>query len=83
LHKEGSPHCMTSSNEFIDPLYDNPRQVDEITLHDLESGLLVTEEQIVQVLTREERPRGIVDGFTSTQLRIIKEALEKMKSDYL
>jgi hypothetical protein len=100
LYEEGSPHCTTSSNESIDPLCDIPCHVDEITLHDLENRLLVTEEQIVQVLTRangahkfiedlmwktqmEERKKGIADGVTSTQLHIIKEALEQMKSDYL
>jgi hypothetical protein len=100
LYEEGSPHCTTSSNESIDPLCDIPCHVDEITLHDLENRLLVTEEQIVQVLTRadgahkfiedlmwktqmEERKKGIADGVTSTQLCIIKEALEQMKSDYL
>jgi hypothetical protein len=31
----------------------------------------------------EERQRRIVDGVTSTQLCIMKEALEQMKSDYL
>jgi hypothetical protein len=59
---------------------------------------LVTEEKIVQVLTRvngahkfiedlmwkdlmEERQKRFVDGITNAQLRIIKEALEQMKSD--
>jgi hypothetical protein len=81
-------------------LCDNPCHVDEITLCDLEDQLLVTEEQIVQVLTREdgahrfiedlmwktqmeERQKGVAGGVTSTQLHIIKEALEQMKSDYL
>ena len=71
----------------------NPHHADKMTLHDLESQLLVTEEQIVQVLTRadgahkfiedlmwntqlEERHKGVAEGVTSTQLRIIKEALE-------
>jgi hypothetical protein len=31
----------------------------------------------------EERQRGVAGGVTSTQLRIIKEALEKIKSKYL
>jgi hypothetical protein len=31
----------------------------------------------------EERQKGVVGGVTSAQLRIIKEALEKMKSNYL
>jgi hypothetical protein len=85
---------------LIDPLCDIPHHVDEITLHDLENRLLVTEEKIVQVLTREdgahkfiedlmwktqmeERHKGIACGVTNSQLRIIKEALEQMKSDYL
>jgi hypothetical protein len=42
----------------------------------LEDQLLVKEKKIVQVLTR-------ADGITSSQLRIIKEALEKMKVYYL
>jgi hypothetical protein len=29
----------------------------------------------------EERQKGFVDGITNAQLRIIKEALEQMKSD--
>jgi hypothetical protein len=31
----------------------------------------------------EERQKGVADGITSAQLRIIKESLEQMKSDYL
>jgi hypothetical protein len=31
----------------------------------------------------EERQKGVVDEITSAQLRIMKEALEQMKSDYL
>ena len=31
----------------------------------------------------EERQKGIANGFISTQLRIIKEALEQMKCNYL
>jgi hypothetical protein len=31
----------------------------------------------------DERQKGVADGITSAQLRIIKEALERMKSDYL
>jgi hypothetical protein len=31
----------------------------------------------------EERQKGVADGITSAQLHIIKEALEKMKVDYL
>jgi hypothetical protein len=31
----------------------------------------------------EERQKGVVDGIISAQLHIIKEALEKMKVDYL
>jgi hypothetical protein len=31
----------------------------------------------------EERQKGVAGGVTSAQLHIIKEALEKMKSDYL
>jgi hypothetical protein len=97
LYEEDSSHYTSSSNESIDPLCDIPHHVDEITLHELENRLLVTEEKIVQVLTRvdgahkfiedlmwktqmEERQKGIADGVTSTQLCIIKEALEQMKS---
>jgi hypothetical protein len=104
LYEDDSPHeshhCMVSSSESVGPLCDSPRHVDEITLHDLEDRLLVTEEQIVQVLMRadgahkfiedlmwktqlEERQKGVAGGVTSTQLHIIKEALEQMKSDYL
>ena len=100
LYEEDNSHCITSSNESIDPFYDNPLHIDEITLHDLENQLLVTKETIVHVLTRaygahkfiedlmwktqmEERKKGIVDGVSSTQLRIIKDALEQIKSYYL
>jgi len=31
----------------------------------------------------EEKQMGVAGGVTSTQLRIIKEALEQMKSEYL
>jgi len=31
----------------------------------------------------EERQKGVTGGVTSTQLHIIKKALEQMKSDYL
>ena len=31
----------------------------------------------------EERKKGIANGVISTQLCIIKEAIEQMKSDYL
>jgi hypothetical protein len=82
------------------PQHDDEREQRSLALEDLEDRLLVTEEQIVQVLTRadgvhrfiedlmwktqmEERQRGVVDGVTSNQLCIIKEALEQMKSDYL
>jgi hypothetical protein len=100
LYEEDSPreshHCTISSSESVD----NPHHVDEITSRGLEDRLLVTEEQIVQVLMREdgahkfiedlmwktqleERQKGVTGGVTSTQLHIIKEALEQMKSDYL
>jgi hypothetical protein len=36
LHEEGSPHCTTSYNELIDPLYDIPCHVHEIKFHYLE-----------------------------------------------
>jgi hypothetical protein len=52
LYEEGSPHCTTSSSESVDTLCDSPCHVDEITLRDLENRFLVTEEQILQVLTR-------------------------------
>jgi hypothetical protein len=88
-----SHHCTVSSGDLDGLLGDIPRHVDEITLHDLESQLLVTEEQIMQVLTRaygadnfieelmwrthiEEKQKGVAYGVTSTQLHIIKEALE-------
>lgn len=62
----------------------------------MKDRLLVTEEKIVEVLTRaddnhkyikdliwktqtEERQKGVASGVTSTQLRSIKEAFEKMK----
>jgi hypothetical protein len=47
LYEEDNSHCMTSSNESIDPFYDNPLHIDEITLRDLENQLLVKEEQVV------------------------------------
>ena len=31
----------------------------------------------------EERQKGVLDGITSDQLHIIKEALEQMEFDYL
>ena len=31
----------------------------------------------------EERHNGVASGFTSAQLRIIKEALQQLKSDYM
>jgi hypothetical protein len=100
MHDEDStPYFIYDADDDEDVIV--PRHDDEIeqrplALQDLENRLLVTEEQIVQVLTRangahkfiedlmwrtqlEERQRGVVDGVTSTQLHIIKEAQEHMK----
>jgi hypothetical protein len=104
MHDEDStPYFIYDVDDDEDVIV--PRHHDEIeqrllALQDLENRLLVTEEQIMQVLTREdgahkfiedlmwrtqleERQRGVVDGVTSTQLCIIKEDKEQMKSDYL
>jgi hypothetical protein len=88
LDEDSTPYDVDDDEDMI-----VPRQ-------SLEDQLLVKEEQIVQVLTREdgthkfiedlmwkdqmeERQKGVIDGITSAQLHIIKEALEKMKYDYL
>ena len=40
-------------------------------------------EDLMWKMQMEERKKGIANGVTSTQLHIIKEAVEQMKFDYL
>jgi hypothetical protein len=73
LYEEDSPceahHCTISSSESVGPLCDSPCHVDEITLCDLENRLLVTEEQIVQVLTRADGAHKFIEDLMwKTQL---------------
>jgi hypothetical protein len=104
-YDEGSPSVIEStldedSTPNISCDSDDEEEYMLVSRQVLEDQLLVKEEHIVQVLTREdgthnfieknmwkdqieERQKGVVHGITSAQLHIVKEALKKMKFDYL
>lgn len=70
-----------------------------IPLHDFESQLLVLEYKVLQVVTRTDGANkfiedliqqtngrekiGTIEGVSSAQLILIKEEMERLKSDYL
>jgi hypothetical protein len=61
-------NILSDESKSENPLCDNPHHVDEIeqrplALHDLEDRLLVTEEKIVQVLTREDGAHKFIEDL--------------------
>jgi len=71
-----SCHCTISSIESVGSLCDSPLHGDEITLRDLESQVLLTEEQIVQVLMRADGTHKFIEDLMwKTQLEERKKGL--------
>jgi hypothetical protein len=71
-----SHHCTVSSSEPFSPLCDSPCHVDEITLHELENQLSVTEDKIVHLLTRIDGAHKFVqDLMWKTELEEIQRTV--------
>lgn len=90
-----SENLIRDSSSLLDQLDQQPLDV-----QDLKEHLMVSEDEVVQVLTREdnthkfiedllwkiqieEREKRMATGINNTHLHTIREALGKMKSDYL
>jgi hypothetical protein len=86
--KRESYDCIVSHSDSVSPFCDLENRL-LLTEEKIVQVLMRADgvhkfiEDIMWKTHMEERHKGVVDGITSTQLRIIKEALEQMKYDYL